>query len=74
LPVGVDLSVFDYGVNSGPSRSAKDLQHVVGAKVDGVIGAATIAAVKAVSPRPVIKGHRQAPRLRRKPRYLDHLR
>jgi len=29
LPVGVDLSVFDAGVMSGPSRSVKWLQQVV---------------------------------------------
>ncbi|AKR58034.1 hypothetical protein XM25_20025 [Devosia sp. H5989] len=57
LPEGVDLTVFDYGVNSGPSRSAKDLQRVVGATVDGKIGPATIALVKASAPRAVIKAH-----------------
>jgi lysozyme family protein len=57
LPVGVDLSVFDAGVMSGPSRSAKWLQQVVGVKADGAIGPATLAAVKAAAPRSVIKGH-----------------
>lgn len=38
MPFGVDLAVFDYGVNSGPSRSVKDLQRVLGVKVDGVVG------------------------------------
>jgi len=57
LPVGVDLSVFDAGVMSGPSRSAKWLQQVVGVKADGAIGPATLAALKAAAPRSVIKGH-----------------
>lgn len=57
LPSGVDLSTMDYGVNSGPSRSAKDLQRVVGVTVDGRIGPATILATKAADPRTVIKGH-----------------
>ena len=47
LPAGVDLAVFDFGVNSGVSRSAKYLQALVGVKQDGVIGPATLAAVKA---------------------------
>ncbi|MGB3026848.1 glycoside hydrolase family 108 protein [Paradevosia shaoguanensis] len=57
LPSGVDLSVFDAGVMSGPSRSAKWLQQVVGAKADGVVGTATLAALKSIAPRAVIKGH-----------------
>lgn len=57
LPSGVDLSVFDFGVNSGPSRSAKDLQRVLGVGVDGRIGPATILASKTADPRVVIKGH-----------------
>jgi lysozyme family protein len=48
LPGGVDYAVFDFAVNSGPSRAAKYLQAIVGAKVDGVIGPATIAATKAM--------------------------
>lgn len=47
LPDGVDYATMDFGVNSGPSRSAKYLQGVVGAVQDGRIGPATIAAIKA---------------------------
>jgi lysozyme family protein len=45
LPLGVDYSVFDFGVNAGVSRSAKTLQKIVGAKQDGVIGTRTLEAV-----------------------------
>ena len=45
LPSGVDWSVFDWAVNSGPSRSAKALQNIVMATCDGAIGPKTLAAV-----------------------------
>lgn len=44
LPTGLDLLVFDFGVNAGPSRAIKFLQKMVGTAEDGVIGPATIAA------------------------------
>jgi lysozyme family protein len=44
LPVGVDLAVFDYGVNSGVSRAAKVLQRVLDVADDGAIGPITLAA------------------------------
>lgn len=47
LPDGVDYAVFDFGVNSGPSRAAKYLQGVIGAVQDGRIGPASVTAVKA---------------------------
>lgn len=47
LPPGVDYAVFDYGVNSGIGRSAKQLQIIVGATPDGMIGPKTEAAVAA---------------------------
>ena len=46
LPPGVSYVVFDGAVNSGVSQSAKWLQRAVGAKADGVIGPATLLAVK----------------------------
>jgi uncharacterized protein (TIGR02594 family) len=49
LPAGVDLAVFDYGVNSGIGRSAKVLQGFVGTDVDGEIGPKTIAATAQVN-------------------------
>ena len=55
LPAGVDLVVFDFGVDRDPGRSAKMLQQVVGAAADGSIGDATIAAANAASPRDVVR-------------------
>lgn len=54
LPDGIDYAVFDFAVNSGPSRAAKYLQSAVGALEDGRIGPATIAAVKARTAATVI--------------------
>lgn len=48
LPAGVDYVVFDGAVNSGPAQSVKWLQRALGnVKVDGELGAATLAAVAA---------------------------
>lgn len=54
LPAGVDLAVFDFAVNSGSGRAIKILQQAVGADVDGVIGPATMAAVKAAEPNALV--------------------
>lgn len=54
LPAGVDLIVFDYGVNSGPSRAIKHLQEVLGVDQDGVLGPATLKAVSSISPDKLI--------------------
>ena len=45
LPAGIDLCVFDFAVNAGPSRAVRFLQRLVKATEDGVIGPKTIAAV-----------------------------
>lgn len=55
LPVGVDYAVADFGVNSGPSRGIKHLQRAVGVTEDGVIGPATMAAVKRVAPAVIVE-------------------
>lgn len=47
LPDGVDYSVMDFAVNSGPGRAARYLQQIVGTATDGVIGEKTITAVNA---------------------------
>lgn len=44
LPVGVDAAIYDYAVNSGPSRAVKVLQRLVGADVTGTINDPTIKA------------------------------
>jgi len=47
LTHGVDLQVFDFGVNAGPARSIKILQRVVEVPEDGIIGPATLKALEA---------------------------
>ena len=46
LPVGWDYAIFDFGINSGPKRAIRYAQQVVGVEVDGVIGPATIRALR----------------------------
>lgn len=46
LPAGVDLVVFDGAVNSGPVQSIKWLQRALGIAADGMLGEATMAAVR----------------------------
>ena len=45
LPSGLDLCVFDFGVNAGPGRAAKYLQTMIGTTPDGGIGPMTLKAV-----------------------------
>lgn len=47
LPVGLDLAVFDFAVNSGASRAIRSLQRALGVTVDGLIGPETLAAAGA---------------------------
>lgn len=54
LPPGVDYAVFDFAINSGPSRAVKHLQGVLGAKMDGIIGPETLRAVTAAAPAAII--------------------
>ena len=55
LPEGIDLAVFDYGVNSGPSRAVSHLQEILNIKVDGNMGPVTIDAVNAADPVDTVK-------------------
>ena len=61
LPDGLDLCVFDFGVNAGPSRAKRYLQMLVGAKPDGIIGPNTMQALKdkasAVGAKELIRGY-----------------
>ena len=45
LPAGLDIAVFDCGVNQGCARAGRLLQHAVHETVDGIIGPKTLAAV-----------------------------
>ena len=50
LPSGVDLFVFDWGVNSGPVTAIKALQKIVGTKIDGIMGPNTLDKVNSYKP------------------------
>lgn len=50
LPTGVDLAVFDAGVNQGPNRAKRFLQKALKVKVDGVVGPITLAAANKADP------------------------
>jgi lysozyme family protein len=57
LPPGVDLSVFDMGVNAGISRAARLLQQAlgfIGDQVDGSIGPGTLAAADRLDARTLV--------------------
>jgi len=45
IPNGLDLCVFDFGVNAGTGRSAKYLQTMIGTVADGGIGPNTLLAL-----------------------------
>ena len=55
VPAGLDLCLFDCGVNSGTGRSAKALQRVLGATADGAIGPKTLAMVPDHDPKDLIE-------------------
>lgn len=57
LPAGLDYSVFDAAINSGPGRAAKWLQEAVGVEADGAIGKGTLAAVAAFDVQELIKAY-----------------
>ena len=54
LPAGLDLEVFDFGVNAGPAEAVKMLQKIVGVTQDGSIGPITLAALAQLKPKDVI--------------------
>ena len=47
LPSGLDLALFDFAVNSGPSRASLTLQSLLSVKRDGIIGPNTLGAIYA---------------------------
>jgi lysozyme family protein len=57
LPAGLDYAVFDFGINSGPSRAVKELQGLLpGIAIDGLMGQKTLDAIKAFDASELIKG------------------
>lgn len=46
LPVGLDLALFDFAVNSGPDRAIKMLQKQLKVAADGQIGPITLRAIQ----------------------------
>lgn len=48
LPAGIDLCVFDFGVNSGPDRAVRSLQAALGVVADGWVGDKTLRALLGV--------------------------
>ena len=54
LPAGVDLMVFDSGVNVGPGRAIEQLQDALMVDVDGDIGPQTLAAAARMSAHELI--------------------
>lgn len=54
LPPGVDLCVYDFGVNSDQERSVKSLQAALGVKADGWVGDDTRRAAAAADKRRLI--------------------
>ena len=55
LPSGLDISVFDWAVNSGCGRAVKALQKCVGAKQDGGLGPLTLKKVSKKDPKELIE-------------------
>ncbi|HEX2136967.1 MAG TPA: glycosyl hydrolase 108 family protein [Microvirga sp.] len=65
LPDGVDLALFDFAVNAGPTRAARTLQAALGCAVDGAVGPLTVAAARAAPAPATIRALTRA--------RLDHL-
>jgi lysozyme family protein len=47
LPSGIDFVMYDFAVNSGPSRAIRTAQRITGTKQDGVFGPNTMARIMA---------------------------
>jgi hypothetical protein len=60
LPAGVDLMLFDFGVNTGPATAVKALQGLAQVTPDGAIGQVTLNAVASIAPMTLVNGLAQA--------------
>lgn len=47
LPPGADFAIYDFAVNSGPSRAIRCAQKITGTKQDGAMGPQTINKIRA---------------------------
>lgn len=56
LPLGLDYTLFDYCINSGPSRPSRSVQKMVGVKADGKIGPITMKAIQESEAEDLILG------------------
>ena len=54
LPAGVDYSMADFAINSGPARATKEIQKLVGVVADGKLGPKTMAAILSHDPLRII--------------------
>lgn len=59
LPSGIDYAVFDYAVNSGPTRAIKHLQECLAINADGIIGAQTLKYVENSLPSELLREYLQ---------------
>lgn len=50
LPLGVDLCLFDYAVNSGPKRAIVAVQEALAVNADGALGPVTMGAIQMATP------------------------
>ncbi len=54
LPDGVNLMIFDFGVNAGPRVAVKAMQEVIGVTADGSVGPVTLAAIGRFPPQKLV--------------------
>ena len=55
LPKGIDYCLFDYAVNSGPTRAIVALQRCLNLADDGVLGPITLGALREAYPPAIIR-------------------
>lgn len=55
MPAGIDLALFDSGVNQGTGRAARLLQTALKVTVDGIIGPVTLGAARGAAPEALLE-------------------